>query len=63
MESKLTYTLTVEHNAITDEYYVILPEGLLKQVGWQAGDKLKYKKYKSDSFIFYKATNEQQANR
>lgn len=54
MESKLTYTLTVEHNEITDEYYVILPDSLLKHVGWQAGDQLKYKKYKGDSYIFYK---------
>lgn len=58
MESKLTYTLTVERNEITDEYYVILPEPLLKQIGWQVGDNIKYKKYKGDAFIFYKTNNE-----
>lgn len=58
MASNLTYTLTVERNEITDEYYVILPESLLKQVGWKTGDNIKYKKYKGDAFIFYKANNE-----
>lgn len=56
MASNFTYTLKVEHNEITDEYYVILPEELLKQVGWKAGDELKWKKYKGDAFIFYKAS-------
>jgi len=50
----MTYTLKVEHNELTDEYYVILPKELLNQVGWVEGDNIKWKKNKDGSFTLTK---------
>jgi len=50
----MIYTLKVEHNELTDEYYVILPKELLDQVGWVEGDNIKWKKNKDNSFTLTK---------
>jgi len=50
----MTYTLKVEYNKNTDEYYIILPKELLNQVGWSAGDNIKWKKNKDGSFTLSK---------
>jgi antitoxin component of MazEF toxin-antitoxin module len=50
----MTYTLKVEHNELSDEYYVILPQELLNQVGWVEGDNIKWKPQKNGSFILTK---------
>jgi bifunctional DNA-binding transcriptional regulator/antitoxin component of YhaV-PrlF toxin-antitoxin module len=50
----MTYTLKVERNKLTDEYYVILPKELLDQVGWAEGDKIRWKEHKGGSFILTK---------
>lgn len=42
MASKDTYSLKVEQNELTGEYYIILPEQLLKKLDWKAGDKIKW---------------------
>lgn len=47
----MVFTLTVEQNKHTGEYYVILPEALLNQVGWSAGDQIIWKPQKDGSFI------------
>lgn len=47
----MTYTLTVEQNELTGEHYIILPDTLLKQIGWSAGDKIEWKVQKNGSFI------------
>ena len=49
----MTYSLKVEHNEVTDEYYIILPSELLEKVGWKEGDNIKWKKEK-DSYILSK---------
>lgn len=50
----MSYTLKVEHNELTDEYYVILPKELLDQMGWVEGDQIKWKAKKDGSFILTK---------
>ena len=52
----MSYTLKVEYNENTDEYYVILPQKLLEEVGWKAGDQLKFTKRKDGSLIVKKAS-------
>lgn len=49
----MSYTLKVEQNELTGEYYIILPEALLKEMNWKAGDKIKWIKRK-DSFVLKK---------
>jgi len=49
----MSYTLKVECNEVTGEYYIILPEKLLKEMGWKEGDKIKWTK-KKDSYILTK---------
>jgi len=49
----MNYTLTVEYNQNTDEYYIILPNELLKEMKWIEGDKIKWTK-KKDSFVLTK---------
>jgi len=51
----MTYTLKVEQNELTSEYYIILPDELLKRVGWVEGDNIKWKPQKDGSFVL---TNE-----
>jgi len=46
----MSHTLKVEYNENTDEYYIILPEKLLKQLNWIPGDKLDIK-IKKDNTI------------
>jgi bifunctional DNA-binding transcriptional regulator/antitoxin component of YhaV-PrlF toxin-antitoxin module len=50
----MTYTLTVEQNELTDEYYVLLPQELLNKVGWVEGDEIIWKHQKDGSFILKK---------
>jgi len=50
------YTLKVEYNEASDEYYIILPEKLLSDINWKAGDKIKWKKNKDGSFTLKKVT-------
>lgn len=49
-----SYSLRVEHNEVTDEYYIILPEQLLKEVGWKTGDNIKWKINKDGTFTLKK---------
>ncbi|NBW58320.1 AbrB/MazE/SpoVT family DNA-binding domain-containing protein [bacterium] len=53
MASNNTYTLKVEQNEITEEYYVILPEQLLKKLNWKPGDTISWH-IKKDGSIFVK---------
>lgn len=50
----MNYTLKVEHNENSDEYYIILPKELLDQVGWVEGDTIKWKTNKNGSFTLTK---------
>ena len=50
----MTYTLKVEHNELTDEFYILLPKELLNKVGWVEGDNIKWKPQKDGSFILTK---------
>lgn len=54
MASKNTYTLTVEQNKITGEYYIILPESLLQKMNWKAGDEISWDLKKDGSIIIKK---------
>jgi len=38
----MNYTLKVEQNEVTGEYYIILPKKLLKELNWETGDKIKW---------------------
>jgi len=49
----VSYTLKVEYNENSDEYYIILPPGLLKELNWKEGDKIKWTQ-KKDSFLLKK---------
>lgn len=42
MVSNSTYTVKVEYNENTDEYYIILPPSLLKKMNWKKGDQLEW---------------------
>jgi len=53
----MDFKLTVEHNKLTDEYYIILPKKLLDRVGWVEGDKIEWKKNKNGSFTLTKEKN------
>jgi len=53
----MSYTLKVERNENTDEYYIILPEKLLKEINWKAGDNIKWT-LKKDGSILLKKVNE-----
>jgi bifunctional DNA-binding transcriptional regulator/antitoxin component of YhaV-PrlF toxin-antitoxin module len=50
MASKTTYTLKVEYNENSDEYYILLPEKLLNKVKWKAGDSVEWSYNKDGSF-------------
>jgi len=53
----MSYTLTVEQNKLTGEYYIILSEELLNQVGWIKGDEIIWKRQKDGSFMLKKKGN------
>lgn len=55
----MSYTLKVEHNEVTDEYYIILPQAFLDESGWKEGDSLEWKVNKDGSFTLRKLNNEQ----
>jgi len=50
----MTYTLKVEQNEITGEYYFILPEDLLEQMDWTEGDNIKWIDNRDGSFTLKK---------
>jgi bifunctional DNA-binding transcriptional regulator/antitoxin component of YhaV-PrlF toxin-antitoxin module len=50
----MTCTLQVEQNEITGEYYIILPEKLLKRMKWKEGDNIKWSCHKDGSVTLKK---------
>ena len=50
----MTYTLKVEQNEKTGEYFVLLPEELLEQVDWDEGDNIQWVDNKDSSFTLKK---------
>ena len=50
----MSYTLQVEQNELTGEYYIILPKNLLDSMGWVEDDKIEWKAQKDGSFILSK---------
>lgn len=50
----MSYTLKVEYNEVTDEYYFILPEKLLKEMNWSPGDQIDIKLNKDNSLTLKK---------
>jgi bifunctional DNA-binding transcriptional regulator/antitoxin component of YhaV-PrlF toxin-antitoxin module len=50
----MTYTLKVEQNEITGEYYFILPKKLLKQMNWKEGDNIQWTSNKNGSVTLKK---------
>ena len=50
----MSYTLKVDYNKNTDEYYIILPPKLLEELNWKAGDQLKFSKRKDGSISIKK---------
>lgn len=50
----MTYTLTVEQNEVTGEYYILLPEKLLKKMKWKAGDRIEWIENKDRSYTLKK---------
>jgi bifunctional DNA-binding transcriptional regulator/antitoxin component of YhaV-PrlF toxin-antitoxin module len=50
----MTYTLKVEQNEITGEYYFILPEKLLQKMGWKEGDNIEWTSNKNGSVTLKK---------
>jgi antitoxin component of MazEF toxin-antitoxin module len=45
----MNYTLNVEQNEITGEYFIILPEDLLAEMDWKSGDEIEFKLNKDNS--------------
>lgn len=58
----MNYTLTVEHNKNSDEYYIILPKELLDKMGWVEGDKIKWKKH-GEGFSLTKVNEQRKRNK
>lgn len=54
MASNSTYTLKVEYNENTDEYFIILPSSLLEKMNWKKGDNIKWVLKKDNSIILKK---------
>jgi len=54
MVSNMTYTLKVEQNEITGEYYFILPEDFLKKMKWKEGDNIEWINNKDGTFTLKK---------
>jgi len=50
----MSYTLQVQYNELTDEYYIILPAELLKKMNWKVGDNLKWSLKKDKSIVLKK---------
>jgi bifunctional DNA-binding transcriptional regulator/antitoxin component of YhaV-PrlF toxin-antitoxin module len=50
----MTYTLKVEQNELTGEYYFILPELLLKEMNWRTGDNIEWVNNKDGTFTLKK---------
>jgi len=50
----MNYTLKVEYNENSDEYYVILPKNLLKELKWKNGDQIEWKVKKDGSIVLKK---------
>lgn len=50
----MSYVLKVEYNELTDEYYIILPDSLLKKMTWKQGDQIEWKIKKDNSIILKK---------
>jgi len=50
----MSYSLTVQHNEVSDEYYIILPQSLLQELNWNEGDNIKWTTKKDGSIILTK---------
>jgi len=53
-----TTTVTVKRNPDSDELYFELPEDLLKTLGWEPGDEMKFEACDRGAFILKKVKYE-----
>jgi len=51
----MIHTTKIEYNELTGEYYIILPDKLLKDLKWKTGDNIKWSIEKDGSIILKKA--------
>jgi len=54
----MKYTVPVQYNKDTDEYFIEFDEAILKQVDWAAGDTLNWKDNNDGSFTLEKKKTE-----
>jgi len=54
MESNTTFTLEVQQDEKTGDYYITPPEGMLKSLGWGPGDKIDWLDNKDGTFTLIK---------
>ena len=54
MAFKDKYSLKVQYNKNTDEYYFILPSSLLKKLDWNSGDNIEFSLQKDGSILLKK---------
>jgi len=54
----MKYTVPVQYNKDTDEYFIEFSDNMLKQVGWAAGDTLNWKDNEDGSFTLQKKDTE-----
>ena len=52
------YTLKVEQNEITGEYFIILPEDLLAKMDWKSGDEIEFKLNNDNSIALVKVNTQ-----
>jgi bifunctional DNA-binding transcriptional regulator/antitoxin component of YhaV-PrlF toxin-antitoxin module len=54
----MNYTLKVEQNEITGEYFIILPEDLLAEMDWKSGDEIEFKLNNDNSITLVKVNTQ-----
>ena len=50
----MIHTTKIEYNELTEEYYILLPKELLKDLKWKTGDNIKWSLRKDGSIMLKK---------
>ena len=57
MKNTTYFTSVVEYDSVNDEYFVKIPDEMLQQLDWRAGDSLTYK-LEPEKVILFNSTKE-----
>lgn len=60
MDKDVTTNVTIEYDELTNDYYAVLPDELLRRLGWKENDTLRWTDNKDGTYTLKKEESNEQ---